>query len=250
MENTNLEKESDMNTTTKTAIGALLGAGIGWFVGSVIVEYIHMKEEEFYRDAEYDESEEMPEGDEADKMEKDQRPVEMSKKSKKVKAKTVDYTKLYVVDEGKEDLKKLVQKYNHGIISEDETVGATEGEAWVDEDAETAEPEEPIQIISLADYANSDTGYEQHELNYFSDDVVTDENLVPIANPEQLIGEEALVSFGVLSENEDVVYIRNETIKAEYEITRLYREFAQRAVDSRRPRRVTKEKDDEGEEDS
>lgn len=232
-----------MNNITKIAIGAVIGAGVGWFIGAVIAEYINMIEEEKNNPYRIDES--VADADE--EPEESQRPLEMSKRSKRMRVNDVDYTRHFTVEE-KDDLKKLAAKYNQGILPEvDEPVDGEE--TWVDEDADTADSG-PIRIINVADYASSDSGYEQITLLYFDDDVVTDEKRKIFNDPETLIGEEALISFGVLSDKEDTVYIRNDDRKKEFEVIRMDEPFinAVQAANAR-PSRFDhiKEEDDEGE---
>lgn len=233
-----------MNFNLKLAVGTIAGGALGWFVGSVIVEYLHIKEEQKYH--KYDVSEEFPEGTEADPNESEgPQPMSKTKPGKR------DYTKNFD-PMLKASLESLAKKYN----TKTQEPGVEEPEAKdpeVEVDAQFAlegEPEEtfkpqtgPIQIISLADFANSDTDYEQLTLTYYEDDVLTDANDEPLpGNYDKIVGPDALVSFGIMSQDEDVVYVRNSKLKAEYEIVRANKNYAAPAEEDRRPR---KEKHDE-----
>jgi hypothetical protein len=228
-----------MNNTLKIATGAVVGAGVGWFIGAVIAEYINLIEEEkhfHYQDGE------MP----LEETEENQRPIEMSKHKQPKRVVTVDYTRAFTVED-KADLQALAAKYNQGIIPPDPDLDVAGENTWVDEDDNTIDSG-PIRIISAAEYAVSDNGYQHITLLYFDDDVVTDENRKIFNDPEKLIGEEALVSFGVLSEKEDTVYIRNDEREKEFEIIRMDEPFIndQKARNAKADR-FDHVKEDEGE---
>lgn len=233
-----------MNNYLKIAIGAAVGAGVGWFIGSVIVEYLDIMEErrnEEYIDGLVVES--------VDENEENQRPFEMSKKNNVKRERTLDYTKAFVPDEtAKPELAALVAKYNQGIIPDEPSAPPEGEEEWTDEDLDTAD-DGPIRIINVAEYAASDSGYEQRTLLYFDDDVVSDENRKVLRDPESFIGEEALISFGVLSGKEDTVYIRNDDRKQEFEVIRMDEPFIAKPPQARKPDRFDhiQEEEDEGE---
>lgn len=234
-----------MNTSAKVAIGAAVGFGIGWFVGAVIAEYIHMLEDEKGHPYNIDESVD-DEVEEIDEFEEYQRPTNMSKTQKQTRVMNTDYTKAFK-PEDKITLRDLAKQYG---VTVEEPTEPPEGETpWVDEDAEADSLDDgPIRIINVAEFANSDSGYEQVTLYYYDDDVVTDEKKKIVPDPEKFIGEEALVSFGVLSDQEDVVYIRNDDRKTEYEVYRKDEPFL--TTSERRMRRGAIGEENEGEEES
>jgi hypothetical protein len=207
-----------MNNTLKIAAGAVVGAGIGWFIGAVIAEYIELIEEEKNNPYQIDES-----VDDEDDTEENQRPVEMSKNKQSKRTITVDYTKTYIpTEQDKIDINVLAAKYNQGILPPEESIDAEE--TWVDEDADTADSG-PIRIINVSEFAASGEDHKKITLLYFDDDVVTDENRKILNDPEKMIGEEALISFGVLSDKEDTVYIRNDDRKTDFEVVRMDEPF-------------------------
>lgn len=218
-----------MNPTIRLAIGVGLGAGLGYFVADVIVEIIHLKEEQKLPYDDYEGTEEFPHDLEDENMEvqidlrKRKSPI-MSKKKNIVVTK--DYTKHFDPKE-KIRLEELAAKYNQGILPPDEVPAPDEiVEDQIDEDPGTGETDENIEIISLEEYAASDTGYVKTSLNYYAgDDVVTDEKDTPLSDPEGFLGEDALVSFGLQSDDDDVVYVRNHELRGEYEVVRLHRSY-------------------------
>ena len=64
--------------------------------------------------------------------------------------------------------------------------------------------------------------YDLISLIYFSDGVLTDDWEVPVENPDETVGKEY---EGYFETGEDVVYVRNDKLKCECEITRDLRTF-------------------------
>lgn len=83
--------------------------------------------------------------------------------------------------------------------------------------------EEPY-VISPDEYGENHD-YEQIELVYYSDGVLADDENDRIRNPEELIGENTLDSFGEYED--DAVYVRNEKFRCEYAILRDYRPYSE-----------------------
>lgn len=64
--------------------------------------------------------------------------------------------------------------------------------------------------------------YDLISLIYFSDGVLTDDWEVPVENPDETVGKEYIEYFET---GEDVVYVRNDKLKCEFEITRDLRTY-------------------------
>jgi hypothetical protein len=220
-----------MNTTVKVLIGAGIGAGIGYFIGTVIVEVIHLREEEYYGIK--------PDVILEDEV-KDNRKV-LTRNRRKLDTK--DYTKHYST-EGQPELAALVAKYNGDRQEEVEEISDSSNEEEEFDIPEDEKKETDPSIISVSEFANAGDEFDCLTLHFYDDDVVTDEHGNPIDRPEQILGSDALISFGMLSEDEDVVYVRNLAKKAMYEVVRLNKDYS--APEPRR-RRVKEEKDDNGE---
>ena len=91
----------------------------------------------------------------------------------------------------------------------------TEKEASVDD-----EDDEPIYIISRAAFLSNETDYDQSSITYFEgDDIFADNHDQIIDNIDLLIGEET-PQFGKHSNDNNLVYIRNENFETEFEVTR------------------------------
>lgn len=91
------------------------------------------------------------------------------------------------------------------------------GSEW-DQETEVSQrdPEAPY-VIHRNEYFNDDMGYQSHAtLTYYQgDDVLCDEHDTPIYNVHKIVGH---LKFGHGSNDPSIVYIRNETLKAEYEV--------------------------------
>lgn len=89
---------------------------------------------------------------------------------------------------------------------------------WNQEEEEQGRSPDAPYVIHREEYYAGSSGFNQTCLEYFaSDSMLCDENRVPIYNAEKVIGK---LEFGRGSGDSDVVYIRNEALKAEYEVTR------------------------------
>lgn len=83
-------------------------------------------------------------------------------------------------------------------------------------------------IISDDEWFSNLTNYDQITLTYFADDqiLISDDKQV-IRNVEEIVGETNLHRFGVQSDNPDIVYVRNELLKADYEVTKDERSYTE-----------------------
>lgn len=247
-----------MNHTVKLLIGAAVGAGFGYFVGAVIVEIIKLKEEssvlDFYEDEENEDD--LIEG----KIEelKESNSIRRKELMGNKKLKTKNYTE-YFKNQDRPELAALAAKYNGGDLPNTIQDGILDNDLLksrmdeaIEEDFNQVEDESEVtdpSIISLAEFANAE-GFDCMTLNYYDDDVVTDEQDNPIYRPEQILGDEALVSFGELSEDEDVVYIRNLAKKAMYEVVRTNKEYTLTEPKQLPQRRALKKEEYNGEDEN
>lgn len=81
-------------------------------------------------------------------------------------------------------------------------------------------------VISFEDFNNTRDGYDKITLLYFAlDDTLTgeDEELDP--SLEDHVGVDALDSFGIKSEDPDMVYIRNDDLGIDFEIIKLEKSY-------------------------
>lgn len=233
-----------MNKTIKYVVGGAVGGAIGYFVGSVIVEMILYKAQlaeeaeagEYYTDAD-DKSQEEPTNVTTPKK------LVVNAPAKK------NYTK-HFEHEDRPKLAELTKKYQAPIedrdTTEEENAEMTDKEDEWEVEIEMLEDtdHEPVMVISVDEYA-SDDAMEHVTLRYYDDDVVTDENNNPIDRPEMLLGDDALVSFGQLSQDEDIVYVRNLPKKCMYEVVRMNKDFSEPVVSRKRAPLSKKENENE-----
>lgn len=73
-------------------------------------------------------------------------------------------------------------------------------------------------VIHVDEYMGDEMGFTQRTYTFYeTDEVLVDEADHPIYNRSEVVGE---IKFGHGSNDQNVVYIRNETLKTEYEILR------------------------------
>lgn len=78
-----------------------------------------------------------------------------------------------------------------------------------------------ISLISLLDFSSGESGYETTSLNYYAGDKVLstleDEKIEDV---DGTIGPDALEHFGMLSDDPNVVYVRNKKLQIDFEVLR------------------------------
>lgn len=79
-------------------------------------------------------------------------------------------------------------------------------------------------VISPDDFGSIDE-YDKISLTLYADNVLVDEDDEVIDNVDEIVGEESLNSFGVFED--DSVFVRNDILKADYEILLDEREFSE-----------------------
>lgn len=73
-------------------------------------------------------------------------------------------------------------------------------------------------IIHIEEFENEEAGFSQSTLTYYEgDDILVDERETPVYNHSQVVGE---LRFGHGSNDQNVVYVRNEKLHADYEVLR------------------------------
>lgn len=87
--------------------------------------------------------------------------------------------------------------------------------------ADEERSEEEPYVISLAEFSNDEEDFDKITLRYFEeDDTLTEELRKDTPLPIDSVGAANLLRFGVGSEDEEVVYIRNENLKIDFEVVR------------------------------
>ena len=80
-------------------------------------------------------------------------------------------------------------------------------------------PEGPF-VISVEEFQEESDVYEKTTLSFYEDGTLSDERNMPIPDPNPIVGDENLERFGEQSQDENIVYVRNETLKTDFEIVR------------------------------
>lgn len=87
------------------------------------------------------------------------------------------------------------------------------------------------QIIPRLEFENEKTNYEVQTLMYYAyDDTVCDENEQVISSPEDLIGDDALVCFGLGSDDPNTVYICNDKRGTKYEVIKVSASYQEQVL--------------------
>lgn len=124
-----------------------------------------------------------------------------------------------VIETEKEEAEELIEKLDYTRYSEKEKPEKT-----------VKEPVEPKMlgkegpyVISPEEFGELDD-YEQVELTYFADKVITDDQFDIVENVDDVIGFESLAHIGEYGE--DTVLVRNDALKCDYEVIRDLRKYS------------------------
>lgn len=132
-----------------------------------------------------------------------------------------------------ETLKKAYNKINlnpetvEGLKETVEQLGYSRKEETVKEDPRQVKKTKDVSddtpyVISVQTFMDNEEGYDQMTLSYYAQDkVLVDDAEQIIEDVDSTVGYHNLHNFGVESENDDTVYIRNDKRGAEYEILRM-----------------------------
>lgn len=109
----------------------------------------------------------------------------------------------------------------HKIKTSDVKVANKEKELFVRPVFQQDENRGPIHVISLQEHEENEPSYQQATLTWYAgDEVLTDDREDIIEDYPNIIGEHALARFGDVSEDENVVHVRNNVLMVDYEIVR------------------------------
>jgi hypothetical protein len=97
-------------------------------------------------------------------------------------------------------------------------------DGWDQEEEEKNRGPNAPYTIHRDEFYQNETGFDQDDLVYYSgDDILCDKNNVPVHNQSTVVGR---LEFGRGSGESDVVYVRNEELKAEYQVHRVESTYA------------------------
>ena len=100
--------------------------------------------------------------------------------------------------------------------SDEDEEDSEEGGKW-DLDEDDVPYMNAPYVITPDDFSSSPPGYNAQPLNYFADGVLTDDWGV-VLDLDETIGEDSVEHFGEYVD--DVVYVRDERLEIDYEVTR------------------------------
>ena len=81
-------------------------------------------------------------------------------------------------------------------------------------------------VITIDEFAGEEDLYDKVTIYYYDeDDTIADENEEIVSDVESVVGGDSLLRFGEGSGDYDIVYVRNERIRIDYEVIRLHRNY-------------------------
>lgn len=93
-------------------------------------------------------------------------------------------------------------------------------------EANNHNPNDSSYIISRDEFGEEKTHYDKLTIYFYEDnEVLTDENEEPVVDPTEIVGSDALESFGCLSGDPEIVYVRNDKREIDYEVIRLSKPY-------------------------
>lgn len=85
---------------------------------------------------------------------------------------------------------------------------------------------ETAYLITIDEFSDEEPHFDKLSLTYFEgDDILCDERDQVIPDVDSILGPDALDNFGLFSKDNNMVYVRNERIDTDFEITRDSRTF-------------------------
>lgn len=114
-------------------------------------------------------------------------------------------------------------KDGHPLDEDDEDDEDEESEPILERVSRSAQKSmKESYVISPAEFGEED--YEEIELTYYADDILTDDHGDIIEDPEEIIGPAALSTFGEYED--DAVYVRNDERRCDYAVLKDMRNYS------------------------
>jgi hypothetical protein len=159
-------------------------------------------------------------------------PTEEARKDVPVEKNQRRYDKVETNTQARADIQTgpvtIEQTVDNGVLVDGKPLVA---EDW-DAEAEEARrnPEAPY-VISFEEFNENTYEHPQSTITYYmGDDVLADETDQMIDDVESVVGTDNLARFGHGSRDPNVVYIRNERLEADYEVTRSTGRFSEEVM--------------------
>ena len=117
---------------------------------------------------------------------------------------------------------EVTETQGHNIFVDGNPVENFDYAAEVDK----RDPDVPY-VITHDEFMTNENGWTQQTLTYYNgDDILTDDQDMPIPNIEEVVDSANLSKFGYGSRDRNVVYVRNEKMETDFEITLSQGEFS------------------------
>lgn len=138
--------------------------------------------------------------------------------------KTRDYSS-YHANKIEEEKAKMAELLKQERYIQEVAKGPADSEDEEEEEEVMLEDLPPIHLITADEFLDATdyfTSYDKISLTYYDGDgVLTDDREEPVNDINKIIGDDATSSFGLDPTEPDVVYVRNNRIKTDFEIVRV-----------------------------
>ena len=197
------------------AAGAVIGSAVTWKVVKDRYEKIVQEEiksvKEVFSDR-FNSSNEETSSEESDDEMSEEDPVSDYRK--------ICWDDLEDLDPSELEEEEYQADYAGAVVSKYEDIANIYKKGGPD-DMPTSEPREPY-VIEPIEFGELDD-YKTFELTYYEDGILEDEDYNIVKNPEEILGPDALGSFGEYED--DSVFVRNERLRADFQILKDYRTY-------------------------
>lgn len=197
------------------AAGAAIGSAVTWKIVKDRYEKIVQEEiksvKEVFSDR-FNSSNEETSSEESDDEMSEEDPVSDYRK--------ICWDDLEDLDPSELEEEEYQADYAGAVVSKYEDIANIYKEGGAD-NMLTSEPREPY-VIEPIEFGELD-GYKTFELTYYEDGILEDEDYDIVKNPEEILGPDALGSFGEYED--DSVFVRNERLRADFQILKDYRTY-------------------------
>lgn len=196
-------------------VGAAFGSAVTWKIvkdkyEKIVQEEIKSVKEVFY-DRFNDSNEESSSEESGDEMSEED-PISDYRK--------INWDELEDLDPSELEEEEYQADYAGTVVSKYEDIANIYKEGGAD-NMPTSESREPY-VIEPIEFGELDD-YKTFELTYYEDGILEDEDYDIVKNPEEILGPDALGSFGEYED--DSVFVRNERLRADFQILKDYRTY-------------------------
>ena len=196
-------------------VGAAIGSAVTWKI--VKDRYEKIAQEEIKSVKEVFSDRFNSSNDEASSEESDE---EMSEEDSISDYRKICWDDLEDLDPSELEEEEYQADYAGAVVSKYEDIANIYKEGGAD-NMPTSESREPY-VIEPIEFGELD-GYKTFELTYYEDGILEDEDYEIVRNPEEILGPDALGSFGEYED--DSVFVRNERLRADFQILKDYRTY-------------------------